>query len=137
MKLSNYREDYYLFSGKASDVARNLAFAGIALVWIFKTAPSPDSIPRVPEELLAPTVFLVLTLIFDLLQYIFGSFVWGTFQWWQERQLDDLSEDPELDAPRWFKWPQFTCFVLKLCTIAVAYWLLLRYVSLTLFISSQ
>ena len=36
MKLSDYRETYYEFSGKASDVTRQLAFAGIAIVWIFK-----------------------------------------------------------------------------------------------------
>ena len=36
MKLRNYRQTYYDYSGKASDIARQLSFAGIAIIWIFK-----------------------------------------------------------------------------------------------------
>ena len=35
--LKDYRADFYTFTGKASDITRQLAFAGIALIWIFKT----------------------------------------------------------------------------------------------------
>ena len=60
MKLSDYRETYYEFSGIASEVSRKLSFAGIALVWLFKIENSP--IPKVPNELIFPTGLLALSL---------------------------------------------------------------------------
>jgi len=36
MNLQDYRDDFYTYSGKASDISRQLAFAGIAIIWIFK-----------------------------------------------------------------------------------------------------
>lgn len=35
MTLSDYLASYYELSGKASDVSRQLAFAGIAVIWVF------------------------------------------------------------------------------------------------------
>ena len=124
MKLNDYRETYYEFSGKLSEIIRNLSFAGIALIWIFK---KDATALKVPEEFLLPATFLVLTLALDLLQYIFGSAIWGIFQWYQERNLTDISENPELSSPSYFKLPQFFCFVGKQITLSIAYILLLRY----------
>ena len=126
-KLSNYMEDYYEFSGKASDVARKLAFAGIALIWIFKIETQPT--PKIPPDLVLPTALLALTLAFDLLQYVAATCVWGVFQWYHERRIGDTSKDPEIDAPSLLKWPQFIFFVLKLCTV------LLAYILITIFIA--
>lgn len=126
MKLSDYRETYYEFSGKASDVSRQLAFAGIALVWLFKIDGSP--VPKVPEELLFPTITLSLALAFDLLQYASATLVWGIFQWYKERQLEDLSEDPDLDATVLLKFPQLGFFILKLVSVIVSYCLLTKYI---------
>lgn len=126
MKLSDYKNTYYEFSGLTSGVARNLAFAGIALVWIFKTESEPT--PRIPQQLIIPTVMLALTLTFDLLQYIAGTFVWGVFQWYHERKLHNITEDPELDSPSWLKLPQFSFFVLKLATVLSAYLFITVYI---------
>ncbi len=126
MKLSDYRETYYEFSGKTSDIARKLAFVGIALVWIFKTEAKPA--PTIAQELHLPTVLLALTLTFDLLQYIAGTLIWGVFQWFEERKLADIKEDPELQTPPCFKWPQLFFFCLKLVTILWAYYLLVIYI---------
>ena len=126
MKLSDYRETYYEFSGKASDVARKLAFAGIALVWIFKTSNGPT--PKIPSELIFPTGLLVLTLAFDLFQYLAATVIWGFFQWYEERKLNDINDDPELSSHPCLKWPQNTFFVLKLTSISLAYVLLFTYI---------
>lgn len=71
MNLSGYKETYYYFSGMASTVARQSAFAGIALIWIFKT--EKGSVISLPESLFTPVLFLVLCLVFDLLQYIVAA----------------------------------------------------------------
>lgn len=73
MKLSDYKKDYQEFSGKASDVARQLAFAGIVLIWIFRVE-GPQA-QRLPEQLLLPSALLVLALGADLLQYILSTII--------------------------------------------------------------
>ena len=52
MKLQGYRADFYTYSGKASDLSRQLAFAGIALIWLFKK----DDAGRlsIPPDLVMP-----------------------------------------------------------------------------------
>ncbi len=127
MKLSDYRETYYEFSGKVSDISRQLAFAGIALVWLFKI--DHDLYPKIPRELVLPTITLALTLAFDLLQYVSATIVWGSFQWYKERQLKSLSEDPSLESSAWLKRPQFVFFVLKLLSVSFSYYLLVKYLT--------
>lgn len=125
MKLSDYRNTYYEFSDKASNVGRKLAFAGIALIWIFKVEGEGSA--KIPERLFIPSALLATALAFDLLQYILGTCVWGAFQWYHERKLNDISVDPELDSPSWLKWPQFICFVLKLFAVFLAYIFVTKY----------
>lgn len=36
MKLQDYRQKFYDQAEKTSDVVRNLGFAGIAIIWVFK-----------------------------------------------------------------------------------------------------
>ena len=36
MKLKDAREIYYFYSGKTSDLVRQLGLAGIAVIWLFK-----------------------------------------------------------------------------------------------------
>jgi len=131
MKLSDYRETYYEFSGKASEVARKLAFAGIAVVWIFKA--SGTSSPKIPFDLYFPTGLFVLTLAFDLFQYVSATIVWGVFQWKEERKLTDINDDPELGAHPFCKLPQNVFFMLKIIAISFAYLLLLLFVWQELF----
>jgi hypothetical protein len=126
MKLSEYKKHYYEFSGKASDVSRQLAFAGIAVVWIFRLNTTT---PQIPKELILPLALLISFLFFDLLQYLCATFIWGYFQWSQERNLQEGIESPdmikidetELDAPGWYKIPQLVLFILKIISIFLGY----------------
>jgi len=76
MKLDDYRETFYSYTGKASDISRQLAFAGIAIIWIFKK-DLPGAGLTVPRELIVPGLLIVLALGFDLLQYCLGTVIWG------------------------------------------------------------
>ena len=131
MKLSEYAKRYEGFTEKASNCARKLAFAGIALIWIYKI--EVKSVPKIPQELVFPLILLALTLALDLLQYIMASFVWWAFYCYKERKLykegklDDPSADPEFDAPAWMPWLQDVLFIFKLCTIISAYLLIILY----------
>jgi hypothetical protein len=128
MKLQDYRETYYEFSSTASEVARKLSFAGIALIWLFKIESLP--IPKIPHELILPTGLLALSLSFDLLQYILASAIWGIFQWYQEKKLKSISDNPDLAAPSILKLPQFFLFWSKLFLAMAAYILIVKYILL-------
>lgn len=77
MILQDYRETFYTFSGKASDLNRQLAFAGIAIIWLFKK----DNLAglSIPRELLWPGVLIVLSLGLDMLHYVVASVIWRYF----------------------------------------------------------
>ncbi len=77
MKLQDYRETYYTYSGKASDFNRQLAFASIAVIWLCKKDVGGG--PTIPPQLYLPTLVLVLSLALDLAQYCVGSIIWRSF----------------------------------------------------------
>ena len=125
MKLSNYREAYYAHTGSASSVGRQVAFAGIALIWVFNAGNAGEI--ALPTDLLWPALLLILGLALDLTQYVFASAIWGVFHRLKEKQLG-ADPDPPVSAPPWLNWPTLFCFWGKLVTIIVGYLFLLRYV---------
>jgi hypothetical protein len=125
MKLSDYRKVYYEFSGKLSDIVRQLAFAGIAVIWVFKQEAKP--VAKIPDAMLVPLVLLVLSLTGDLLHYVASTFIWGTFSRYHERKLKRPLEDPDLTAPRYFNWPALFFLCAKSILLVGAYVFLSRY----------
>ena len=120
MRLSDYKKDYYWYSGKASDVARSVAFAGVAIIWIFRIAGEKG--PQPPETLLLPLALLAAGLVLDLLQYIWGAATWGFFHRYHEAKLEDPKLDPPLDHSEKLAWPMHALFVLKLVAVLAGYW---------------
>jgi len=117
MKLSEYRETYEYFSGKLSDVARQLAFAGIALVWLFKIDIKP--VPKVPGELLLPLALIAIGLLCDLLHYIVATCIWQKFHRTNEKRRRTLSDDEDIEAPWFYPIPINFLFLLKIGCILV------------------
>jgi hypothetical protein len=128
--LNEARKAFYEFSGTASGLVRQLAFAGIAIVWVFKS-PAPDGSALLPRGFLWPGVFLVVTLACDLLQYIAAAASWGIFA--RSQELAGVDDDTEIDAPRWINWPQDFFYVAKVIAVMCAYVLLGRYLLTRLF----
>jgi len=125
VNLSDYRAAYYELSGKASDVARQLAFAGIALIWIFHEAGGNPI--AIPHPLVWPAALLISGLACDLLQYVSGALIWGAFHRYQEKRLG-VDSKKTLSAPAWFNWPGILFFWGKLALVLAGYFLLLKYV---------
>jgi hypothetical protein len=72
-----------------------------------------------------PLIFFVATLSFSLLQYLWGTMIWGYFTRKEEKKLTDVAnEDPELEAPAWYNWPTNTFFCLKTISVIIGYILL-------------
>ncbi len=124
-KLSDYWQNFEEYTGKASDVTRQLSFAGIALIWLLREPRAGQLV--VPEELIYALALFTLSLSFDLMQYIAASIVWGSFCRYHEKRLKRPEDNPMLTGPRWINWPADFFFIGKLALAIVAYVLLLIY----------
>ena len=98
MNLSDLKKDYDAFSGKASDVARQLNFAGIAVIWVLRGSERTGEI-ALSILLLCSLGGFVFALILDLAQYLYGAWSTGTFLHEKERALGPNSR-------RAFTWPR-------------------------------
>lgn len=134
MNLAGAREQYYSHSGKASDVARQLAFAGLGVIWIFKTSGA-DGVARVPAGLVCPAALIAAALGCDCLHYASASLFWGVFQRSMERELQrsrllGRTLPEEFSAPRWINWPAIGFFGAKFLLLIAGYaflaWALFR-----------
>lgn len=121
--LADFRKDYYEFSSKASGVARNLAFAGIAVVWIFRHGDGINS--KIPQPLLFPVALFALTLALDLIHYVAGTITWGIFC--RIKEKSGTLEDEELKAPMWLNWGTLLMFWSKIVVVMFAYILLIHF----------
>ena len=124
MKLKDCRETFYEFSGKLSDNARNLAFAGIAIVWIFKQGENGSY--SIPDALKTAMLMFVVSLSLDLLQYIWQTFIWGRFYTYKENKLKH-DESAEFLAPCVFKNIADVIFWSKVIALVIGYVFMLRF----------
>ena len=126
------RADYYAFSGKVSDICRQLNLAGIAVIWILRTDIAHSGGVAWTKFLIWPLALCVLGLAFDLLQYIWQTAVWGTFQHRKGKETQ-ASIDAGAPPPRTFEvserinWPSIGLFWGKTFFTVVAYSMLLSY----------
>ena len=150
MKISEAREFYYFNTGKTSEIVRQLALAGIAVVWIFKTGQT-----QLPSELILPLSLIIATLILDLLQYFVAATIWGLYSRYQEKvceakKTSDIKSaqyskfrggskksteaKPSIEtnsfifqAPRAINWAGIIFFYSKSLSLIFAYWFLFDY----------
>jgi hypothetical protein len=96
LKLEDTRAEYYFYSGKVSDIARQLGLAGIAIIWIFKAEVS--GIKDIPDALIPAGIFLLLGLTADLFQYAAGTVLWHRFNRKKEVELERRLETSKIDG---------------------------------------
>ena len=120
MKLSKALEDSYFFSGKVSANSRQLAFAGIAIIWLFKktTINSP--------EIYLPLICFISALAIDLLQYVVATVTWTLFHRHHEKKTKSPEDDPDIPAPSYLNWITWFLFSFKVIVILFACVVLIR-----------
>ncbi len=123
MNLEDARGAYYRFSGKASDIARQLNFVGLALVWLFAIQGEEGS--KLPSRLVLVTGLIVVSLALDLLQHLYGSAAWGIYP--RLKELSGVSEGQDFAAPAKINWPTNILFWSKHLPVLATYALLLRH----------
>ena len=137
MRLENTRAEYYFYSGKVSDIVRQLGLAGIAVIWLFKIETSNRQ--RIPDGLILPGILLLLGLATDLLQYAAGTIIWNRFNRKKEVELENKREmlqkegkeyDPEMEdftAPESINDVTIAFFWTKVALIILAYMIITFY----------
>lgn len=126
MNLKFAQDRYSYYSGKLSDIVRQLGFAGIALVWLFRSEVAGQWYVSAPLVLVATV--LVAALALDFLQYVSGALAWGIFH--RQKEKAKTKHDEEFEAPRWINWPAICFFWAKVSAIAIAYALMFRFLAL-------
>lgn len=125
MILKDALENYYTYSGKASEIVRQLGLAGIAVVWLFKQ--DNKQFAQIPADLKLPLFLIVIGLACDLLQYAVSTVIWGTYHRHKERS--GISPSDDFKAPTPINIPGIVFFALKIILIIAAYVFLLKFIN--------
>lgn len=116
-KLEDFREGYYVHSGKVSDNVRSLCLSAVAIIWVFKQ--DANQITNLPVPLYWALLWVFVALALDFAQYFYSALAWGIFTRVQEwRGVDD---ETELDAPPMLNWPSLVFFYLKSLSAVLVY----------------
>lgn len=107
MKLETAREAYESLSGKASEIARQLGIAGIALIWLFKSGTAAN--PSLDPGLLPAALFIFLAITLDFLQYLAGTLIW--FMYFRYKERSGVAEEDHFEVPAQLTWPTWIFFV--------------------------
>lgn len=114
-------EEFAFYTGKLSEVIRQLALIGFAVMWLFMR-PVANS-PTVPRTFRLPAAFLLLALVCDFLQYVWGAAGWA---WFKEVVYGKPGEDDEQVLP-----PRKTLYLFPYAMLVLkAVFLMLGYVLL-------
>lgn len=121
MKFQEVREEYYVNTGKTSELIRQLAFAGIGMLWVYFLGEKPDLDRK--AYLLIPLLTLALTLLFDIMQYLYASIAWGGK--YQEGVAKKMKLDQEMSVKQKINAPTTVFFYLKVGFLILSYALLI------------
>jgi hypothetical protein len=128
MKLGDVQKEIDAYSKSASDGVRQLALAGIAVIWLFKTAkPEAAGIPF-SDVLLNPLLGFVAALGLDLLQYVLSAIAWWLF--FKSKDGSGVTRESEV-GKAWslINLPGTICFFAKIVAVAAAYVILILYIA--------
>ena len=125
MDLDKFRDAYYDYTNKASDAARKLSFAGIAIIWVFRAGDGLAS--KLPEPLLWPILLFATALGSDLLQYVWGGLAWSIFCRMKEKGHSPV--DADMNAPAWINWPTNVFYYLKIGLVVVGYAMMIAFLA--------
>jgi hypothetical protein len=123
MKLKDADDAHKDFTKLASDLARQLALAGLAIVWIFKV-DGPDGAIRIPTSLLIAGLFLSLCLLADYVQYAYAGTAWGIYHRRKELELQH-DQTKDFKAPESLNYVTNGAWYTKMVAVFLAYGVIL------------
>jgi hypothetical protein len=136
MNFGQLREDRDFYTEKLGDIVRQLDFAGIAIIWIFRNGNGTEMIGIAYSNfLLWPMVFLVSSLGADLLHYVWASAASDVLVYRYDKKKTQDTTDIRFDS----KVPVITriLFWAKSLLTVVAFALLLYYIGTQLLSANE
>lgn len=125
MTLDDLWSDVRELTGKLSDVARQAAYAGFAVIWIFKTGDATTY--HLDRSLIAAGVLLALALSLDLAQYACNA----ALRWVHARNEEKLRgvdyKGKDITLPKRLNRIPYALFAVKVMLVAAGYVVLLIY----------
>ena len=100
MKLRKYIENSRDYTEKASDIARQLNFAGIGIVGLILFSNREAEISN--SFILFPLITISLSLFIDFLQYAVGAFLWKDF--YKKKNNEGISADTDVNIEEEDEW---------------------------------
>lgn len=123
MNLKEVREAYEELSGLLSSVVRQINFAGIAIIWIF--VDKDKNI--VPQLLLKSSLFVVVSICFDALQYFISTLVWHITYVYKHEPDGRKDEEITVRDSEWKSVISWILLYLKFIATLIAYIFILRF----------
>lgn len=130
MTLKEIREDYVRYSTNVSELSRNLAYAGIGIVWIFKQSSTGNEIASafmssIPNELKWPLILFIAVLILDLFQYVIQTAIWYPYYAkHKELHKNEKEDDVNLQEPEIYSAIPWCFWLFKLIIVIIAYFMM-------------
>lgn len=119
MDIDKVRAAADTYSGKLSDIARQLSFAGIAVIWIFKNGSDTGGMVY-PGLLYIPITCFLLSLSLDLIHYLYSTVAWTLLG-----NSMDKEKQKERDISNAINRPSEILFYLKVSAVLMGYAILL------------
>ena len=117
MELKEYKNKSHEYTAKASEIARQLNFAGIGIIWIIRT--SNDNLELSNSVILVPLILISISLIFDFFQYFFGGVIWINF--YRQKEKEGISRDSDVLSESWRNRVLYFFYYLKFIFMLIAY----------------
>ncbi len=123
MGIERFEQTYHEASVRASEIGRQLAFVGIAVVWLFSGASADASGKHLAIKglLLVAGALLVTYLGVDLLHALYRTAAWGIYA----HHLNREGKFDVEDAPAWINWASLMFFWGKMTLLLVPAYALL------------
>lgn len=119
--VKDIRDDYYLFSGKVSDITRQMALAGIAIIWIFRINNGVEI--KIASEFLFPLFVFIGALVADIGQYIYQTL--SCYFFYRGKEKGGASLDTEVVFPVNRNTLSWIFFTIKVVLMIMGYFKLL------------
>lgn len=116
MLLDKYKEDSKKYTEKASEIARQINFAGIGIIWIIT---SEKGIIIKDSLFIYPLFIITLSLLFDFFQYFLGGIIWITF--YNNKKKEGLPINQDITSKPWRKRIIYSFYYIKFALTLAGY----------------
>ena len=123
MRRADALAAYQDFSDRTSAKVRQLAFAAIGIVWVFR----PTTGAHFPTTLARIAILAVIALALAFAQSLYGTVAWGAFH--RRQELASVGSNVDFKAPAILNWPTNTLFALKTIALIGTYVALMIYLT--------